>query len=248
MGALDGKVVIVTGAAQGMGRSHAKRCVAEGALVTMTDIRTDLPDDLTGLEGDRLQFVQQDVSSQDDWRRVVDATVERYGRLDGLVNNAAVYPDPTLLEDVDTDVFERTYRVNVLGTWFGIKTALGPMRDAGAGSIVNISSLAGLFGIPGMAAYGTSKWAVRGLTKYAAQDLGRHGIRVNSIHPGGIAETGMFRPADNPDMERQRNAGTPLGRAGTVDEVSSLVVFLLSDQSTYITGVEHTIDGGSAIW
>lgn len=248
MGALEGKVVIVTGAAQGMGRSHARRCVEEGALVTMTDIRTDLPDDLQSLVGDRLHFVQQDVSSADDWERVVGATLERYGRLDGLVNNAAVYPDPTPIDRVTTEVFERTYRVNVIGTWLAIKAAIEPMRAAGGGSIVNVSSLAGLFGIPGMAAYGTSKWAVRGLTKYAAQDLGASNIRVNSIHPGAIADTGMYRPADDPEVERKRNEGTPLGRPGRVDEVSSLVVFLLSDQSSYITGVEHTIDGGSAIW
>jgi 3alpha(or 20beta)-hydroxysteroid dehydrogenase len=248
MGALDGKVVIVTGAAHGMGRSHAKRCVAEGARVTMTDIRSDLPDDLTGLDGDQVQFVQQDVASAEDWARVVDATTSRYGRLDGLVNNAAIYPDPTPIDEVTTEVFERTYRVNVVGTWLGVKTVIEPLRAAGGGSIVNISSLAGLFGIPGMAAYGTSKWAVRGLTKYAAQDLGASNIRVNSIHPGAIAETGMYRAGDNPNMEAQRLAGTPLGRAGRVDEVSSLVVFLLSDQSTYISGVEHTIDGGSAVW
>jgi 3alpha(or 20beta)-hydroxysteroid dehydrogenase len=122
------------------------------------------------------------------------------------------------------------------------------MREAGGGSIVNVSSLAGLFGIPGMAAYGTSKWAVRGLTKYAAQDLGPSGIRVNSIHPGAIAETGMYQPTGDPEVDARRDAATPLGRPGRVDEVSSLVVFLLSDQSSFITGVEHTIDGGSAIW
>src|SRR5690606_9005859 len=169
------------------------------------------------------QFVQQDVSSADDWERVVGATLERYGRLDGLVNNAAVYPDPTPIDRVTTEVFERTYRVNVIGTWLAIKAAIEPMRAAGGGSIVNVSSLAGLFGIPGMAAYGTSKWAVRGLTKYAAQDLGRFGIRVNSIHPGAIAETGMYRPPADPEAESERLAGTPLGRAGRVDEVSSLV-------------------------
>jgi 3alpha(or 20beta)-hydroxysteroid dehydrogenase len=248
MGALDGKVVIVTGAAQGMGRSHAKRCVAEGAMVTMTDIRDELPSDLTDLEGDRLQFVKQDVSSADDWTRVVDATTQRYGRLDGLVNNAAIYPDPTPIDQVTTDVFERTYRVNVMGVWLGLKAVIEPLRAAGGGSIVNISSLAGLFGIPGMAAYGTSKWAVRGLTKYAAQDLGASNIRVNSIHPGAIAETGMYRGGATPEAEAQRLAGTPLGRPGRVDEVSSLVVFLLSDQSSYISGVEHAIDGGSAVW
>jgi 3alpha(or 20beta)-hydroxysteroid dehydrogenase len=248
MGALDGKSVIVTGAAQGMGRSHALRLVDEGALVTVTDIRDELPDDVTARLGDRLQFVRQDVASADDWGRVVGAAVERYGRLDGLVNNAAIYPQPTPIDQVPTDVFERTYRVNVVGTWLGIQASIAPMRAAGGGSIVNISSLAGLFGIPGMAAYGTSKWAVRGLTKYAAQDLGPTGIRVNSVHPGAIADTGMFQPTDDPDLERRRLVGTPLGRVGRVDEVSSLVVFLLSDQSSYITGVEHTIDGGSAIW
>jgi 3alpha(or 20beta)-hydroxysteroid dehydrogenase len=248
MGALDGKSVIVTGAAHGMGRSHARRLHHEGALVTITDIREDLPDDVTALLGDRLQYVHQDVASGDDWDRVVGAASDRYGRVDGLVNNAAVYPPPTPIDQVSTEVFERTYRINVVGTWLGIQAVVAPMRQAGSGSIVNISSLAGLFGIPGMAAYGTSKWAVRGLTKYAAQDLGPAGIRVNSVHPGAIADTGMFQQTDDPDLEQRRLAGTPLGRVGRVDEVSSLVVFLLSDQSSYISGVEHTIDGGSAIW
>ena len=248
MGALDGKVVIVTGAAQGMGRSHALRLHAEGAAVIFTDIRSDLPAELTSGADERLRFVQQDVASADDWKRVVAAAVDLHGRLDGLVNNAAIYPDPTPIDKVTTEVFERTYRVNVVGTWLGIQSVIEPMRAAGGGSIVNISSLAGLFGIPGMAAYGTSKWAVRGLSKYAAQDLGRYGIRVNSIHPGAIAETGMHRPAADPETEARRQAGTPLGRSGRVDEVSSLAVFLLSEQSSYITGVEHTIDGGSAIW
>jgi 3alpha(or 20beta)-hydroxysteroid dehydrogenase len=246
MGALDGRSVIVTGAAQGMGRSHALRLVDEGALVTITDVRPDLPDDVTARLGDRLQFVQQDVASADDWARVVDAARSRHGRVDGLVNNAAVYVTPTPIDQVSTETFERLYRVNVMGTWLGIQAVIAPMREAGGGSIVNISSLAGLFGIPGMAAYGTSKWAVRGLTKYAAQDLGPSGIRVNSVHPGAIAETGMYTPVA--DADGRPHPGTPLGRTGRVDEVSSLVVFLLSDQSSYITGVEHTIDGGSAIW
>src|SRR5690606_12440076 len=112
------------------------------------DIRSDIPDDLSALIGDRLQFVQQDVASADDWQRVLDATLERYGRLDGLVNNAAIYPSPTPIDSVDTDVFERTYRVNVIGTWLGIKAAIEPMRSAGGGPIINVSSLAGLFGIP----------------------------------------------------------------------------------------------------
>lgn len=248
MGLLDGKVVIVTGAAQGMGRSHAERCVAEGATVVMTDIRPDLPEDLAAGQGEHLSFVQQDVASAEDWSRVVQTTLDRHGRVDGLVNNAAIYPNPTPIHQVSTEEFELTYRVNVVGTWLGIQAVIAPMQAQGGGAIVNISSLAGLLGIPGMAAYGTSKWAVRGLTKYAAQDLGPSGIRVNSIHPGAIEGTGMYRPADNPEMEAQRRMGTPLRRAGRVDEVSSLAVFLLSDLSSYVTGVEHTIDGGSSLF
>jgi 3alpha(or 20beta)-hydroxysteroid dehydrogenase len=238
VGQLDGKVVIVTGAAHGMGRSHARRCVAEGAHVVATDIQPI--DGEVGSIG-----VRHDVSREQDWDAVIDTALSNFGRVDGLVNNAAVLHETCNLEDEDIETFRRTLEVNVVGTWWGIRKVIAPMRSAGGGSIVNISSTAGMRGLAQFSSYGTSKWAVRGLTKVAARDLGPWQIRVNSVHPGAIEETGMFRPVTSPEDRAARATRVPLGRFGRTDEVSSLVVFLLSDDSSYITGNEHVVDGGS---
>ena len=247
MGELDGKVVIVTGAAQGMGRRHAERCVAAGARVIATDVQEDLGREVAGALGDSARFVAHDVTDAAAWDHVVSTTVAEFGGVDGLVNNAAIYRGTCPIEDEQLAVFELTLRINVVGTWLGIKSVIAPMRERGGGAIVNISSIAGMKGLPGFSSYGSSKWAVRGLTKIAAKELGEHGIRVNSVHPGGIEGTGMFTPAQTPDERQQRYVGVPLGRPGRTDEVSSLVIFLLSAASSYVTGVEHVIDGGSIV-
>ena len=247
MGELDGKVVIVTGAAQGMGRRHAERCVAAGARVIATDVQEAQGRDVADALGANARFVAHDVTEEAAWARVVQAAVTEFGGVDGLVNNAAIYRGTAPIEDESLSVFELTLRINVVGTWLGIKNVIAPMRDRGGGAIVNISSIAGMKGLPGFSSYGSSKWAVRGLTKIAAKELGEHGIRVNSVHPGGIEGTGMFTPAQDADEAKQRYAGVPLGRPGRTDEVSSLVVFLLSEGSSYVTGVEHVIDGGSIV-
>ncbi len=235
MSSLADKVVIVTGAAQGMGFGHVQRCLAEGARVVATDIGDEFPDELADHIGVDLEFVQQDVVQPDDWARVVNAAVARWGRLDGLVNNAAIYPEPTPLDELDTETFERVLHVNLMGVWHGTKAVIEPFRAAGGGSIVNVSSTAGQFGIPRLTAYGTSKWAVRGFTKYAAQDLGRFGIRVNSIHPGGILDTGMFPSCvGGRDRAGARRAVGPLRtyrrgfRAGHVPALGAVVVHLRS--------------------
>jgi 3alpha(or 20beta)-hydroxysteroid dehydrogenase len=247
VGQLDGKVVVVTGAAQGMGRRHAERCVEAGARVVATDLQVDAGRAVVAGLGDDAVFVEHDVSDEAAWDRVMATAADRFGRLDGLVNNAAVYGGTIAIEDERIESFERHLRVNVVGTWWGVKKAIAPLRAAGGGSIVNISSIAGLLGLAGFVSYGTSKWAVRGLTKIAAQELGRYGIRVNSVHPGGIAETGMYPTPQTEEERAVRLARIPLGRPGTVDDVSSLVLHLLSDASAYVTGVEHTIDGGSSL-
>ncbi|HEV8297090.1 MAG TPA: glucose 1-dehydrogenase [Acidimicrobiales bacterium] len=247
MGALEGKTVIVTGSAQGMGRRHAERCVEEGARVVATDVQVAEGRAVVEPLGDAAQFVEHDVTDPAGWDAVLRAALDGYGSIDGLVNNAAVYHPPCLIDEEPFDAFERILRINVTGTWWGIRKVIEPMRANGGGSIVNISSIAGLRGIVGLSSYATSKWAVRGLTKSAANDLGPSGIRVNSVHPGGIAETGMYPVPQTAEERALRTGRVALRRPGTVDEVSSLVVFLLSDASSYITGVEHVIDGGSVL-
>ncbi len=247
MGQLDGKVVVVTGAAQGMGRRHVERCVADGARVVATDVQEDAGRAAVEPLGDAAVFVAHDVTDEAGWDRVMATVAERFGRLDGLVNNAAIYSGTKHIDDTSLEEFERHLRVNVVGVFWGVKKAVAPLRAAGGGSIVNISSMAGMVGMPGYTSYGTTKWAVRGMTKILAAELGPDQIRVNSVHPGGIAETGMFPPPQTDEERDMRRNRVPLKRPGTVDDVSSLVVHLLSDHSAYITGVEHVIDGGLSL-
>ena len=247
MGQLDGKVAIITGTAQGMGEIEARRFVEEGARLVMTDLQEELGRAVAKDIGDDAVFVKQDVTCEADWDRVVGTATDRFGRLDVLVNNAAIRHRASL-EDETLEGFERTLRVNVVGTWWGMKKVIAPLRAAGGGSIVNKSSIAGTRGIPLNSSYGTSKWAVRGLTKTAASELGRYAIRVNSVHPGPIEQTGMFSAPDDPGQLEAMMRKLPMRRAGTREEVASLVVFLASDASSYITGNEHVIDGGSSLW
>ncbi len=247
MASLDGKVVIISGAAQGMGERHAEWCAGQGAAVVLTDMQIDKGRQVADRLGDRAIFVEHEVTSGSDWDQVVATTLRTFGRVDGLVNNAAIDPTAVPIEDETFERLERTHRTNLFGTWWGIKSVIPAMQEAGGGSIVNISSTAGLRGFPGYTSYGSSKWAVRGLTKSAARDLGRYKIRVNSVHPGGIEETGMYPVPATPEEAALRLARVPLGRVGRRDDVSALVGFLLSDEATFITGVEHVVDGGSVI-
>jgi 3alpha(or 20beta)-hydroxysteroid dehydrogenase len=246
MGILDGKSAIITGAAQGMGESHARRFVEEGACIVLTDVQAEAGERLAKELGERARFVRHDVTSAADWDRVIEAALAHGGGLHALVNNAAIHWVKSIEKD-SAEALRRMLDVNVVGVFLGIQKAIAPMRAAGGGSIVNVSSIAGTRGIPGHASYSASKWGVRGLTKVAAQELGPHRIRVNSIHPGGIADTGMFHEPAPGEREAQY-AVIPLRRAGRKREVSDLVVFLASDASTYITGTEHVIDGGRSLW
>lgn len=243
MGHLNDRVAIITGAAHGMGAAHARRLATEGAMVVITDIADDDGLAVAAELGPRARYVHHDVSSERDWAAAVDVAVNEFGGVDVVVNNAGVHW-LRALEDETADGFRRAFEVNLIGTFLGIRTAIAPLRVRGGGSIINIASLAGTTGLGWHAAYGASKWAVRGLTRTAASELGPDGIRVNAILPGAI-ETSML-PPDREGLGDTRFAALPLGRAGKPDEVSALVAFLASDESAYITGAEFAIDGGSS--
>jgi 3alpha(or 20beta)-hydroxysteroid dehydrogenase len=245
MGQLEGKRIIITGAAQGMGAVHSRLFVEAGAKVVLTDLQTEAGAKLANELGQNAHFVEQDVTKESDWESVVAAANRRFGGVDGLVNNAAIWWTRLIIEE-DRERFRKMLDVNVIGTWLGIRAVVPAMRAAGGGSIVNLSSIAGTRGIPEHGAYGASKWAVRGLTKVAASELGQWNIRVNSVHPGGVEGTGMFAV---PESQYETIFQTqPLPRPGRREEISGVVMFLLSDQSTYVTGSEHIVDGGRTVW
>lgn len=240
---LDGKVVLVTGGARGQGAAAARLFVAEGAKVVLGDVLDAEGERLAGELGAAACYVHHDVTNETDWAEAI-AAAGRMGALHGLVNNAGIFLPKPLLE-TETELFERHMRVNQLGCFLGMREAVGPMERSGGGSIVNVSSVAGLRGIPGSFAYTGTKWAIRGLTKAAAIDLAPRGIRVNSIHPGPI-DTPM-RGVRSAEQTRDRLTKVPMGRVGTAEEVAQLTLFLLSDESSYITGAEIAIDGGMAL-
>ena len=243
MGTLDGKVAIITGAARGQGEAEARLFVAEGARVMLTDVLPE-GDAVAKSLGDLAAFSKHDVSSANDWTRVVNATKDKFGRLDVLVNNAAIYRMRSLLETTDED-FDEITRINQRGPFLGMRTAAPVMRASGGGSIINISSGAGLKGVRNMIAYATSKWAVRGMTKCAALELAAHGIRVNSVHPG-VIETPMLK--GNPDALNQAMVrATPIARIGQPDDIARMVMYLASDAASFITGAEFTVDGGATV-
>lgn len=245
MGQLDGKRIIITGAAQGMGAVHARLFVEAGARVVLTDLQGEVGQKLASELGKNAAFVDQDVTKEADWERVVAAATKQFGGIDGLVNNAAIWWTKPVVDE-DRERFRKMLDVNVIGTWLGIRAVVPAMRQAGGGSIVNLSSIAGTRGIPEHGAYGASKWAVRGLSKVAASELGQWNIRVNTVHPGAVEGTGMFLVPES-EFETLFQA-QPLRRPGRREEISGLVMFLLSDQSSYITGHEHVVDGGRTVW
>ncbi len=240
MGSLDGRVAIVTGAARGQGEAEARKFVAEGAFVVMGDVLDEAGEAVAAELGDQAVYLHHDVSSPDDWARVVVAAVEQ-GPLRALVNNAAIHWTAPIADETPESL-RRIWEVNYLGTFLGIQSVADSMAEAGGGGIVNISSIAGMEGIAHHSAYGGTKWAVRGLTKVAAIELGPRGIRVNSIHPGPI-ETAML--SSDRHGRPELFGHVPLRRAGVASEVADLACYLVSDASSYQTGHEYIIDGGS---
>ena len=236
---LDGKVALITGAAKGQGAVEARLFVELGAKVVLTDV---LDGELVAKElGDTARFVSHDVTDAEQWAAAVSTAVDTYGGLDVLVNNAAIHWVRPLEQENQADI-ERMLRINLVGPILGMQSVIPTMRAAGGGSIVNISSTAGMTGFWGHGTYGASKWGLRGVTKVAAVELGPDNIRVNSVHPGPI-KTDML-PEGSRDIEWPT---MPLGRAGEPEEVARLVAYLASDASSFTTGMEHVVDGGSIL-
>lgn len=242
MGKLEGKVAIITGAAQGMGESHARKFVEEGAKVVIADLNYDGAKKLADELGDNALAVKLDVSNEQNWVEVVEKAEEAFGPVNVLVNNAGIGIFKPL-EELTVEDFELTFRVDELGVFLGMQKVVPSMKKAGGGSIVNISSVDGLVSAPTAIAYSAAKHAVTGMTKGAAAELGPHNIRVNSVHPG-IIKTPMAAQDDVEEFLKQLEQDIPLRRRAEVEEVSNLVVFLASDDSSYSTGAQFVVDGG----
>ncbi len=239
MNRLDGKIALITGGARGMGAAMAELFVKAGATVVITDI-----DEREGAQtaqkiGESCRFVQQDVTQEDDWQRTVTEIETRYGRLDVLVNNAGIFRvqgmDDTSLAD-----WHQMVAINQTSVFLGIRAVISGMKERRNGSIINMSSIAGLAGSPRAPAYGATKWAVRGLTKSAALEYAPYKIRVNSVHPG-LIDTRMMDELH--ETSEELDARVPLGQQGTPHEVARMVLFLASDDSSHCTGHEFVVDG-----
>jgi 3alpha(or 20beta)-hydroxysteroid dehydrogenase len=245
MNRLNGKVALITGTARGMGASHARGFVAEGAKVIMTDVNTKLGAALAAEIGDDALFIEHDVTNRDGWRRVVAEGEARFGTINVLVNNAGVLgPLGTKTVDLPEEDYMKVCAINQHSVYLGMQATIPSMLRAGKGSVVNISSISGLvanYGCPNLA-YVASKFAVRGMTKAAAMEYGRNNIRVNSVHPGFIMTPMMVEATDEKGGDAM--SLIPLGRIADPQEVTNLVLFLASDESSYITGAEHVIDAG----
>ncbi len=251
MGRLDGKVALVTGAARGTGEATARLFASEGARVVIGDVLDEAGRAVAKDLGDAARCLRLDVTSEADWRHGVQTTLEAFGRLDVLVNNAAVLHMAALV-DTRLEDFERVVRVNQIGTFLGMRAVVEPMKQSGGGSIVNISSVDGLRGHNGVVAYASTKWAVRGMTKVAALELGKFGIRVNAVCPeAGSAE--MMQPyvPEGWDVEQVAARGQPTLSyqkqrtiADRLCDIAHLVLFLASDESLSCTGGDFAIEGG----
>jgi 3alpha(or 20beta)-hydroxysteroid dehydrogenase len=242
MGRLDGRVALISGGARGQGAAEGALFAAEGAAVVLTDVLDEEGEQAAAACGG--MYLHHDVTGERDWEQVVGAVIQRHGRLDVLVNNAGIFMPGRITEMTLAD-YLRVIQVNQVGVFLGMQAVSGAMMAARSGSIINISSVAGLRGGSGSVAYTASKWAVRGMTKVAARELAPFGIRVNSIHPG-LIETAMLHQVPGFDAGglEERLSTIPLGRIAQPDEVAKLALFLASDDSSYSTGSEFLIDGG----
>lgn len=239
--ALEGKVAVITGGAGGIGSATARLFVERGAQVIVTDVRRAGLDAIMGDLGSGHASHEHDVSSVEDWQRIRTAVREQYGRIDILVNNAAITKPATVL-DVDLADWQQIINVDQTGVLLGMKTFGLVMAEQRSGSIINFSSYAGLQGNGSSIAYTAAKWAVRGMTRFAAREFAPYGVRVNAVLPG-IVDTPILASA-NQEVIGAAKLTIPLGRLGATGDLASLVAFLASDESQFITGADHMIDGG----
>lgn len=242
MGKLEGKVALITGGARGQGAAEARLFASEGAQVVITDVLDDDGKQTAAGIGSAATFHHHDVTSEAEWTGIVESVLAEHGQLDVLVNNAGILAIAPLAMTTEAD-YRRVIDVNQVGVFLGMKAVVPHMVERQSGSIVNISSVAGLRAAPGMIAYGASKWAVRGMTKTVAREVAPFGVRVNSIHPG-IIDTPMLQDFTNWGVMDRLMEQVPMARQAEAHEVAKLALFLASDESSYSTGSEFVIDGG----
>ena len=242
---LAGRVAIISGAAGGQGAAEARLLVEQGASVMIGDIDDAGGKTLADELGEAARYHHLDVRSEDDWRATLEAAVGAFGLVNALVNNAGIVTTPRSILKTSVEEYRKVIDVNQIGAYTGIHVVAPAIVAAGGGSIVNISSVNGFVGGWGVAGYVSSKFALRGLTRVAAIELGRKGVRVNSVHPGPI-DTAMLKQGlpEGVDAAAMMGAVTPAGRCGTVDDVAKVVAFLISDEASYCYGAEFVVDGG----
>src|ERR1700677_360832 len=241
---LDGKVAVITGSAGGIGAAAARRLAQEDAQLILTDADEQGAQRLADELGECASALKHDVTSEQDWQTVLANALTAHGRVDVLLNNAGVFL-ATPLTDTSVEDFRRVMDVNVTGVFLGMRTLARTMIEQRAGSMINLSSVAGLTGPPFLTAYAASKWAVRGMSKVAAKELAQFGVRVNSLHPGQIdTDMNKHQREKTPELIDKLIRGIPLRRIGTPEEVAHAIAYLASDESVYVTGSELVIDGG----
>lgn len=240
---LEGKVAIVTGGARGMGAATVRLFVEHGARVVIGDIAEEAGRSLAQELGDAAVFCRMDVTEEADWGRAVEQALA-FGPLNVLVNNAAVLHIASIVDTTPED-YMRVVKINQLSAFLGTRAVIEPMKEAGGGSIINVSSIDGLHSCSGLSAYSSTKWALRGLTRATAIELGQYGIRCNTVHPGGIfTEMGGKGMISEEDMNKSIYRDFPIPRVGQPEEVANVTLFLATDEASYSTGSEFVADGG----
>jgi 3alpha(or 20beta)-hydroxysteroid dehydrogenase len=244
MGRLNGKVALISGASRGQGEAEARLFAAEGASVVLADILDEEGATVAKDIGDSALYLHVDVTSEAEWQAAVDKAIDRFGGIDVLVNNAGIF-NINPIANTSLDEYRRIIDINQVGVFLGMKAVASHMAARATGSIINISSVAGLQGSAGTISYTASKFAVRGMTKVVAKELAPFGVRVNSVHPG-LIDTAMLKQISDvvPGGDDRLRENVPNGRLASADDVANLVLFLASDESSYCTGAEFVVDGG----